>query len=154
MRYTGRKESVDGDSHSVDDSGGSILPASPNDNRSLTHERRETMINGDTRVLEVTSSNDTRLVIDVSRNTIGWIEITGPYGDVLFCLNSRGVRHLADALAPYQTQRVANDLVAEPVVYQADRFCHTCGTRTVENKPRNDAPTFLAPRHGVYAGEK
>jgi hypothetical protein len=106
------------------------------------------LIEGDTRLFDTTNSRGFQLVVDVSRHGVGWIEIGSTVEGSVFCLTGTELRQLADALSPYQTQRVANDLVAEPVVHQADRFCHTCGTKTFENKPRNDAPTFLAPRHG------
>lgn len=43
------------------------------------------------------------------------------------------LRRLANVLAP---------LADKP--HATDRFCHTCGAKTVENKPVNNAPTFLA----------
>ena len=77
------------------------------------------------------------LEVTVSENRVGYVSMRGKKidGYDMMVLTPSEVRRLADMLAPYRTQPVANDLVAE-------------------NKPRNDSPTFMAPRHGAYAGEE
>lgn len=67
-----------------------------------------------------------------------------PY--TLVGLHPGQLRQLADALAPFRTP--------EPKTYHTDNFCHVCGSKTVENKPVNNAPTFLAPRHAAFAEEE
>jgi hypothetical protein len=131
-------EAVDGDNHPVDDIGGSNLPASPTRNGRVTHDQE-----GGMSIFQSTRSGN-RIKVDTDGIGGAWIHARHTNH-----LTSVELRELADSLAPYRSQATANDLV-----YAADTFCHTCGTKTVENKPRNDAPTFMAPRHGVYAGEK
>jgi hypothetical protein len=147
----GGKKRVDGKHHSVASIGGSNPPPSPNGNWPVEQYRRENIMHvGDGKLIfsSLAPDRDIELVVSAPGNL--WIEAKDRVGGgkALILITATELRVLADALAPYQTPRVANDLVAEPVVHQADRFCHTCGTKTFENKPRNDAPTFLAPRHG------
>lgn len=110
--------------------------------RTIDERLHATAVDGDRIVFEQVKQVDgVRLV--VTRWKTGWLSTVDddPLKTAKACnlsyISADALRELADALAPYRTPEQVN---------YTDVFCHTCGSKTKENRPMNSGPSMGVKR--------